>query len=318
MHPNQFTITLIMLFQLVLLPLALLAWLAFAPAESGIAWLLKAAAVSGAAIALFFLADWTFLSDYGRPLLLLLLAVALLYSGYQMWGQPWWVRPSGWEWARLGVRGLLLAAAVPLVATILQSRRVPGPAVALDFPLRDGVFHVAHGGSRPLTNAHMKVAAPELNAWRGQMWALDVTALYPAGNRARGFFPQELDDYAIFGRPVYAPCAGEAAAIENDLPDLIPPQSDSVNKAGNYVMLRCEQGGYVLLAHLRRGSVTVAPGQQVAAGDLLGQVGNSGNTSEPHLHINAQADLGETTILDAEPRPMLLNGRFPLRNAIFR
>src|SRR3546814_15367827 len=43
-----------------------------------------------------------------------------------------------------------------------------------------------------------------------------------------------------------------------------------------------------MLAHLRRGSVAVEAGQQVAAGDELGRCGNSGNTSEPHLHLHLQ------------------------------
>lgn len=315
---NQTLLVVLMVAQLILLPLALLAWLAFGPVTSSGAWLLKAAAVSSAVLALYFVLDWTFFTRYGRVLLLLLWVAALLYAGYRAWGAPFWAPLSGWGWVRLGGHILLLAVSVTLLATVWQGRRAPAAAVDLTFPLRDGVYHVAHGGSRKLLNAHMKVADPALHDWRGQMWGLDIVELYPAGNRARGFFPKELNRYAIFGEAVYAPCAGEVAAVENDLPDLIPPQSDSVNKAGNYVLLRCEQGGVVLLAHLRQHSVIVAPGQPVAAGELLGEIGNSGNTTEPHLHLSAQADVGVDTILDADPRPMRLNGRFPIRNSLFR
>src|SRR3546814_2633745 len=53
-------------------------------------------------------------------------------------------------------------------------------------------------------------------------------------------------------------------------------------------MLDLGHGEYAMLAHLRRGSVAVEAGQQVAAGDELGRCGNSGNTSEPHLHLHLQ------------------------------
>jgi hypothetical protein len=175
-------------------------------------------------------------------------------------------------------------------------------------------YHVAHGGSRNIINGHMKVADPKLHAWRGQLWGLDIVKLYPAGNRARGFFPKDLNDYAIFGEPVYAPCTGQVLAVENNLPDLIPPESDTVNKAGNYVLLRCGENTAVLLAHFKQGSVTVQPEQMVAVGDRLGAIGNSGNTSEPHLHISAQYGAGSQTILDADPRPIVFSGRWLVRN----
>ncbi|WP_438354219.1 peptidoglycan DD-metalloendopeptidase family protein [Microbacterium sp. CJ88] len=56
--------------------------------------------------------------------------------------------------------------------------------------------------------------------------------------------------------------------------------------AGNHVVLAVA-GGFVLLAHLRRGSVAVSPGEQVAAGAPLGACGNSGNSTEPHVHLQA-------------------------------
>ena len=55
---------------------------------------------------------------------------------------------------------------------------------------------------------------------------------------------------------------------------------------GNHVVLDVGDGTYAVLAHLRRGSVRVRKGQRVQAGDLLGEVGNSGNSSEPHLHFH--------------------------------
>lgn len=116
----------------------------------------------------------------------------------------------------------------------------------------------------------------------------------------------------------YAACDGRVEAVETQLPDLVPPAADTTNKAGNYVLLRCGPEAYVMLAHLQEGSITVAPGGSVAVGAHLGAVGNSSNTSEPHLHINAQRQAGGATPIDADPRPMTFQGAFPVRNDVLR
>ncbi|GAA1865726.1 M23 family metallopeptidase [Actinomadura bangladeshensis] len=67
---------------------------------------------------------------------------------------------------------------------------------------------------------------------------------------------------------------------------------------GNSVTLDLGGGVYAVFAHLRRGSVRVAKGDRVRAGDVLGEVGNSGNTSEPHLHFH---------LMD-RPRPLAAAG----------
>ena len=54
------------------------------------------------------------------------------------------------------------------------------------------------------------------------------------------------------------------------------------------MVLKLADGEYALLAHLRRGSVRVRVGQQVRPGQILGLAGNSGNSSEPHLHFHVQ------------------------------
>ncbi|WP_435201606.1 M23 family metallopeptidase [Janibacter sp. GS2] len=60
----------------------------------------------------------------------------------------------------------------------------------------------------------------------------------------------------------------------------------SAGLAGNHVVIALAEGGpYVLLAHLRRGSVAVTPGQRVEVGSVVGACGNSGNSTEPHVHV---------------------------------
>jgi hypothetical protein len=309
-------ITVINLVQLVLIPALLIAWQAAGGTSSFGAWVLRTVAVGSLLLLMDRLLDWSFLSIRGWAVMWVLFAIALVYSGMKAWRQPLWVRPEGRTWIPVVASVLIIVgAAVPLVNSLL-GLSVPGEPVGLAFPFRGGCFHVAHGGSRRIINGHMKVAAPDLHAWRGQMWGLDIFKLYPRGNRARGFFPENLQDYAIFGEPVYAPCTGEVVAVETELPDLIPPESDDVNKAGNYVLLRCGDEAVILLAHLKRDSVVVRPGEQVSVGDRLGEIGNSGNTTEPHLHISAQRGVGKETILDAESRGMTFGGDWLVRNDV--
>jgi murein DD-endopeptidase MepM/ murein hydrolase activator NlpD len=57
---------------------------------------------------------------------------------------------------------------------------------------------------------------------------------------------------------------------------------------GNHVVLDLGKGVYAVLAHLQRGSVSVSPGQRVRRGEVIGRCGNSGNSTEPHLHFQLQ------------------------------
>jgi hypothetical protein len=305
------------LLSLVVLPLAALYWVT-RPSPCQLLWGLKAVAVGGYLGATYFLGSWHMLSYYGRYVLLGVYAAAVVYGGWRMRRWVFWRRPEGWAWASAAFAVGLLGLSTVALTRVYEARRPPDNPVRLTFPLRHGTFYVASGGSRALLNPHLKVGRPGLTAWRGQLWGLDIVELYPLGNRAQGLYPTTLDRYAIFGTPVYAPCTGTVAATETDLPDLSPPGRDTVRKAGNYVLLRCSPSAYVLLAHLQRGSVRVAPDEAVSAGTRIGAVGNSGNSWEPHLHLSAQRSLGDATLLDADPRPMTFDGVFPVRNALFR
>lgn len=69
----------------------------------------------------------------------------------------------------------------------------------------------------------------------------------------------------------------------------------------------------MVLAHLRRNSVPVDIGDDVRAGQPLGAIGNSGNTSEPHLHIHAQTIPEEGPWMSGEPLPILFDDEFPVQ-----
>jgi hypothetical protein len=107
--------------------------------------------------------------------------------------------------------------------------------------------------------------------------------------------PDQFDSY---NQPLHSPVDGRVVACENAMPDLAcTPRGggtygkglpDGLPKSaffGNYVLIEADASDCLLMAHLKQGSVLVRSGMQVAAGQLVGRVGNSGNTSGAHLHI---------------------------------
>ena len=197
----------------------------------------------------------------------------------------------------------------------LAGRRPPsGPIVDLAFPLRHGTYAVANGGSNELVSAHMQtLSAERFRNFRGQSYGVDIIKVSAFGLRASGLAPRDPSAYAIFGETIYAPCGGTVLRVEDGFADMSPPEVDRQHMAGNFAFLDCK-GVQVLLGHMRRGSVRVQSGDSIAEGDVIGQVGNSGNTSEPHLHIHAQRPAENDAFLSGEPLPIRLNGRFLARN----
>jgi hypothetical protein len=191
------------------------------------------------------------------------------------------------------------AALVYMVSGTMQ----PDQTRDLAFPLRDGRFTIAQGGGITLLNKHA--------GHQAQRFAADITAVGPAGFRASGILPGNLERYEIFGKPVVSPCDGTVVSAVDGLPDLTPPDTDRENPAGNHVVLLCD-GLQVELAHLQQGSVGVKASQQVSTGQAIGLVGNSGNTTEPHLHIHAVDPRNNAGV------PITFDGRFPVRNSGFR
>jgi len=112
----------------------------------------------------------------------------------------------------------------------------------------------------------------------------------------------KVENYTIFGKDVIAVADGTVVAARNDLPEQPPgklPDNLPIGQAdGNFVVLDIGNGAVALYAHLQPGSVKVAPGAKVKVGDFLGKVGNTGNTSAPHLHFH---------VMDG-PSPLQSNG----------
>jgi hypothetical protein len=148
---------------------------------------------------------------------------------------------------------------------------------------------------------------------------LDIVKLGKCGTRAAGIYPKTLGRYFIFNDSVFSPDEGIVLRAIDGIPDLVPPESDSDAKAGNHVVIQpAGTGLYILLAHMKRGSIRVRKGDRVHAGQILGLVGNSGNTTEPHLHIHCATLDGDDYTGGGTGVPLLFGGKFLPRNRLVR
>jgi hypothetical protein len=165
---------------------------------------------------------------------------------------------------------------------------------ALRLPF-EGEWYVFWGGRTREQNYH--VVTPD------QRFAYDLVVMQ--GGKSHTGDGRRLEQYHCWGRPILAPGAGTVVTALDSLADQAPGTMDRANPPGNHVIVDHGNGEFSLLAHLRRGSVAVRAGQRVAAGDKLGECGNSGNTSEPHLHYHLQNGPGFGR---AEGLPAQFNG----------
>ena len=170
------------------------------------------------------------------------------------------------------------------------------PAATVRLPSNE-LLRVAWGGDTLETNYH--AFTPD------QRWAYDFL-VEPAGHGS-----PNLEDYGCYGTPVVAPASGRVHHATDGAPDHVPgtPSADLANPTGNAVVLELATDTFLVLAHLAPGSVLVEEGDSVNEGDPLGACGNSGNTSEPHIHIHHQRqDPKEYPINFAEGLPLYFRG----------
>jgi hypothetical protein len=162
----------------------------------------------------------------------------------------------------------------------LQVARVelpPKDPVTIEMPFA-GEWYVFSGGRSALVNNHWPTVP--------QRHALDMVQVRN-GATYRGD-KNDLTSYYAFGKQLVAPARGRITEVLDSRPNMAIGESDRRHPEGNYLILDIGNGRYVMMGHLLPESVTVGVGDVVRRGQPLARVGNSGNTSEPHLHIQVQ------------------------------
>ena len=195
-----------------------------------------------------------------------------------------------------------LEAAPPQFGTVLSriSDVQLAPVPVLGPPLR-GSGYIAADGCCDSTR-HIRALLPVNGAqWLAQRYAIDWEQI-DAQNQLLVGDVSDVNSYHIYGQDVLAVADGKIIFAIDGYPDQIPgalPSGIDIAEAdGNHIILDLGNGLYALYAHLQPGSVAVQTGDTIKRGQVIGRVGNSGNTSEPHLHLH---------VMDA-PSALVANG----------
>lgn len=168
------------------------------------------------------------------------------------------------------------------------------PKARFTLPFRDE-WLVFWGGRTLGENYHA--------ATRSQRFAHDLVMVSDGKTHAGD--GKALTDYYCYGKPILAPADGIVVTAIDSLPDQAIGSRDPLRAAGNHVVIDHGNHEYSLLAHLQPHSLKVKAGQKVRRGDVLGLAGNSGNTSEPHLHVHL---MNARSMDDADGLPMPFDG----------
>jgi len=147
-------------------------------------------------------------------------------------------------------------------------------------------------------------------ALREQRFALDIVQKVNGSTHTGNGSKNE--DYYCFGKRLSAPGIGKIVDVVNNIEDNIPGQFNQDFPTGNRVIIDHENGEFSILAHFKEGSIVVSIGDTVIKGQELGKAGNSGNSSEPHLHYHLQttADPFDGDGLPAQFQNYYANGVF--------
>ena len=146
-------------------------------------------------------------------------------------------------------------------------------------------------------------------------FATDIVKLNSSGIFSRGALPESVERYNIYHEPIYSPCDGIVIKINDGLDNETPFSGKHPYNVGNHVVIQ-SNGVNVLMGHLQKASIKVKEGDRVITGQHLADVGNSGLTEFPHLHI--QAMKATDTIWSGEGVPILFDGRFLVKNTIVK
>jgi len=190
--------------------------------------------------------------------------------------------PAHFERGLLDLR-IVLDEAGKIAGLWMQPHTPAIPAVEkhetpLALPFK-GRWLVVWGGDTKALNQHHD--SP------GQRFAFDFLGVGPDGKTRKGV-SNSNEDYYAFGREVLAPADGTVTDVIEGVRDNVPGSMNPYSAVGNGVVLQHREREVSVLAHFKQGSIGVKVGDKVKRGQVLGLCGNSGNSSEPHVHYHLQ------------------------------
>jgi murein DD-endopeptidase MepM/ murein hydrolase activator NlpD len=199
------------------------------------------------------------------------------------------------------------------VAPMTVNRSVP----RIGSPLR-GPRWLDLNGCCQTNGVHRQTVLPVNGSlYDGQRYAIDWMRLDRHGRIAHGPL-NNVHSYAAYGAPVHAAASGTVVDVVDNLPDQVPPTLPDPHTLtletadGNHVIMDIGNGVFAGYAHMIPGSIRVHLGERVRRGQVIGLLGNSGNSSAPHLHFQLMT---APSITGASGLPYNI-GRFQLAGRI--
>ena len=179
------------------------------------------------------------------------------------------------------VNGFYIYPPRPSDAPIIERNRT---LVRLPF---DDEWFVFWGGTTLEENYHVAID--------NQKYAYDLLVM-KEGKTFDGD-PKKNQSYYAYGKLIKAPCNARVVSVIEGVADNTPGEQNTNDVTGNTVILQTDNDEFLLFAHLKEDSIRVQQGQDIYSGDVIGECGNSGNSTEPHLHLSLQntADFPITT-----------------------
>ena len=162
-------------------------------------------------------------------------------------------------------------------------------AVVVDPPL-EGARWVVGNGCCAAATAHRNAVLPVNGAFHvAERFAIDFVRL-DAERRLFDGPVGDLASYGYYGERVLSVADGVVVGTQDGLPEQTPPNfptdATAQTAGGNHVVVDIGDGRFAFYAHLQPGSLRVAVGDRVERGQVLGRLGNSGNSDAPHLHFH--------------------------------
>jgi hypothetical protein len=192
---------------------------------------------------------------------------------------------------------LLPATMTEDVAPVTVSTHEP-PVIS---PPLDGPRWVDGNSCCDMTPHRMALNPLNGKLWAAERFAIDYVQMSPDGTIYRGD-ASKPESYPYFGADIHAVADGPVVGVVDGLPEQVAGQSPTGlpldQYGGNHVVQDIGDGNYAFYAHLKTGSVKAKPGDRLTTGQVVGNLGNSGNTDAPHLHFHVMS----------APDPLMANG----------
>ena len=293
------------------LPLILLADFFYRSSKSKIELFIKSFLYISILYFLYSWGQWPLVGSYYLRYIIIAFIILVFLMSFKKFQSIEAIRPFGVLKNIMAiVTVLLLLLFLYMNYNVFKGRNYPLNGVELEFPLKNGSYYIASGGSSKLINNHMR------NHPNAQEYAIDINKLGRNKSVSKGILSNTNSDHYIFSDTIYCPCDGKIVEIRNNVKDnkFGSMNVTSKNGTGNFVNIFCETGVFVFIPHMKQFSVLVSEGMIIKKGDPLGLVGISGFSQEPHLHIQAARYDVDSTLIGI---PIYFNGTGLFRNDIY-